>query len=346
MTTHTAIVTSAKGKLEAIQLETPIHTWRRPGPHQGYGVEYPMVLGFNAAGTVAKIGSGVNHLVVGDRVTSFTYQSSLLKGMQEYTCQPATTCAKVPASVSLDGAATIPDNFITAFGTLFNPTYLALPRPSTFPATEVPSKADEPIVIYGAGSTAGQYAIQLLHSAGYKNVIATASKRHHAYLHELGATHTFDYNSSSLTEDITKAVNGKVELVMDCISTESTLKALAPIVSSTAKVAVLLPVKEGDSISTEASQMYIVDIPARLIPFPETVQFLGVRTFLYQTHEWQKENLMPKLLPQLLESGIIKPNRVRLLAEGSFKERVEKGLNLFRNHEVSGEKVVVKVPST
>lgn len=56
-----------------------------------------------------------------------------------------------------------------------------------------------------------------------------------------------------------------------------------------------------------------------------------------------KTNLMPKILPSLLASGIIKPNRVRLLDQGTFKERVAVGLDLLRNNKVSGEKVVVKV---
>jgi hypothetical protein len=52
---------------------------------------------------------------------------------------------------------------------------------------------------------------------------------------------------------------------------------------------------------------------------------------------------MPKILPQLLASGIIQPNRVRLLEQGTFKERVATGLDLLRNNKVSGEKIIVKV---
>lgn len=58
---------------------------------------------------------------------------------------------------------------------------------------------------------------------------------------------------------------------------------------------------------------------------------------------YEKENLMPKILPALLEAGIIKSNRVRLLDQGTFKERVAVGLDLLRNNKVSGEKVVVRV---
>lgn len=55
---------------------------------------------------------------------------------------------------------------------------------------------------------------------------------------------------------------------------------------------------------------------------------------------------MPKVLPALLESGYIKPSRVRLINTGTFKERVSFGLDLIRNNKVSGEKVVVEIPQS
>jgi hypothetical protein len=55
---------------------------------------------------------------------------------------------------------------------------------------------------------------------------------------------------------------------------------------------------------------------------------------------------MSKILPQLLANGIIKPNKVRLLDQGTFKERVAVGLDLLRNNTISGEKIIVKVSDT
>lgn len=52
---------------------------------------------------------------------------------------------------------------------------------------------------------------------------------------------------------------------------------------------------------------------------------------------------MPIALPKLLEGGQLKANRIKLLDQGFFKERVETGLDLLRNNKISGEKVVVKV---
>lgn len=53
---------------------------------------------------------------------------------------------------------------------------------------------------------------------------------------------------------------------------------------------------------------------------------------------------MPTLLPQLLESKVLQPNRIQLLDKGTFLERVQEGLELLRHNRVSGVKLVVKVP--
>lgn len=143
-----------------------------------------------------------------------------------------------------------------------------------------------PILIYGAGSTTGQYAIQLLHSAGYKNVLATASPRHHEYLGSLGATSTFDYNSPTLIEDIQSVVaaseGGKLKLVLDCITAQSTMATISKMVSAEATVAVLLPLKIGSKVrSDESDTMYLV-IPDELNPLPKGTKLAGVRTFLFE----------------------------------------------------------------
>ncbi|KAK0217653.1 hypothetical protein EDD85DRAFT_797883 [Armillaria nabsnona] len=178
-----------------------------------------MVLESNAAGTVVEVGPGVDDLKIGDRVQSLA--------MQEYSVQSRT----VPDSMPLTAAATIPDDFVPAFHTLFNE--LSLPVPKTFPSLEPPLLSSAPILIYGAGSATGQHAIQLLHAAEYKNIIVTASPKHHEYLAPLGATATIDYRSPSLAEDVAKAAggDGKVALAINCITTEGTIAEVAKVIS-------------------------------------------------------------------------------------------------------------------
>ncbi|KZP15654.1 GroES-like protein [Athelia psychrophila] len=357
MSTHTAIATTSLGVLGAIQVTT-----EKPGPGEillktshssmiafdtydtdhGFRVqEYPMTLGFNAAGIVAAVGDGVTDLAVGDRITAFAYQGSRSKAMQEYTILSRTVCAKIPDNLPLDAAATIPDNFVTAFWALFDNFNLTFP--SDLSQKSAPPSADTPILIYGAGATSGQYAIQLLKIAGYTNISATASAKHHTYLRALGAHHVFDYNSATLSSDIESAAGGKVAIALDCITAEDTLAVISKLVSPEGTVGLLLPIKEGNTLTTSAEGKMGMELTDETNPFPKTVKVIGVKTFTYQTNEYLKENLMPKILPALLAEGLIQPNRVRLLKEGSFKARVETGLDLLRRNAVSGEKIVVQI---
>ncbi|KAJ7625759.1 chaperonin 10-like protein [Roridomyces roridus] len=360
MATHTAIAALSKGHLDAIQVET-----EHPGVGQvlieveyasmiafdtyitdlGYAVaEYPAILGFNAAGTVAEAGKGVSTLGVGDRVMGFSvfnFQGKNKGTLQEFILLPEELCAKVPDNLSLDSAATIPDNFVTAFYTLFD--HLSLPIPNAFPAPSRPADHATPILIYGAGSTASQYALQLLQAAGYTNVVAAASPRHNDFLKSIGAS-AVDYASPTFAADVARAVggDGKVALALDGITADGTMARIAEVLKPTGTVALLLPIKTGDTVAVgEAGMRSEVD-PARN-PFAEETQIKYVRTFIYRSNEFLRANLMPKILPELLAAGVIQPNRVRLLDQGTLKERVEAGLDLLRNNKVSGEKVIVKV---
>ncbi|KJA26772.1 hypothetical protein HYPSUDRAFT_35919 [Hypholoma sublateritium FD-334 SS-4] len=360
MSVHTAIAATAKGQIDVIQVPT-----RAPDAGEvllrveyaamiafdtyvtdlGFFVEeYPMILGFSASGTVSNLGSGVEGLKVGDRVTAFTFGESQNKGLQEYITLSKNVVAKIPDSLPLAAAATLPDNFVTSFYTLFN--QLGLPIPASFPATIPPPLASVPVVIYGAGSVSGIYAVQLLHTAGYKKIVAIASERNHKYLHSIGATDTIDYRSPSFVEDISAAVggDGKVLLAVDCIAAETTsLKTLGSVMSPLGKLAVLLPLKEGSTVTNAPDQELYGEVRPEKTPFPEGTELVYVRTFLYQQDETLREKLMPNILPALLESGGISPTRVRLLDLGSLLDRVSTGLQLLRENKISSEKVIVKV---
>lgn len=171
---------------------------------------------------------------------------------------------------------------MTSYYTLFN--QLALPVPASFPASSPPADASEPILIYGAGATAGQYAIQLLHAAGYKNIIATASPRHHEYLRSLGAASVFDYNSPTLTADIAKAVggDGKVSLALDAVTAEGTVTAIGKLISPQGKVALLLPIKQGNTVTVGLEAEMYMDIPEDKNYLPAGAKAIGVKTFNYQ----------------------------------------------------------------
>ncbi|KAJ8457022.1 hypothetical protein ONZ45_g18483 [Pleurotus djamor] len=339
MSTHSAVATTSVGVFEEIQVET-----EKPGPGElliqhsygamiafdtyqvdlGYFVEtYPHILGFSASGVVADIGSGITDLKVGDRVTAFTFHGSRSKALQEYSIQPRSAVAKIPQALELAEAATIPDNFVTAFYTVFN--QLGFPIPTKFPVLEPPPLASAPILVYGGGAISGQYAIQVLHAAGYKNIITTASPKHHRYLRSLD--------------------DGKVQYAIDSITSQGTIEIISKTINPSGTLALLLPIKEGSAVRGAPNSRMVFDLPEEWNVIPKGVKIVYVRTFLYDQDEFLRDNLMPKILPELLDLGLVKASKVKLMDQNTFKDRVGDGLELLRNNKVSGEKVVVKIYS-
>jgi NADPH:quinone reductase-like Zn-dependent oxidoreductase len=185
--------------------------------------------------------------------------------------------SQVPSALPLANAATIPDNFVTAFFVLFD--QLKLPIPTQLPAATAPPNADVPILIYGSGTSVGQYSIQLLKLAGYTRVITTASPKHHASLRSFGAAHVFDYNSPTLVDEIQKAAGGKVQLALDCVSAESTLSIVSRVISPQGTLALLLPIKEGSSVA--GTKLY-TQLPEATNPFEKSVNIIYVTSLTYQ----------------------------------------------------------------
>ncbi len=163
----------------------------------------------------------------------------------------------------------------TVFNTLF--IELGLPVPTEFPSATSPPEASTPILLWGAAGSVGQYALQILKLAGYKNIFAVASTRQHDYLRTLGATSTFDYTKPDVSEQIKKAGGGKLKYVFDAIGDEEhSLKPITKVVGEGSKVAYLLPVRTGGhgSVSGVSNKLTLT--------FPDGVEKIAVGTFYYQ----------------------------------------------------------------
>lgn len=184
--------------------------------------------------------------------------------------------------MNLAEAATIPDNFVTAYFTLFD--NLRLPVPTSLPAVQPPAEKDTPILIYGSGTTAGQYLIQLLRLAGYRRILTTASPKHREHLLSLGATDVFDYSQSNLSDQILASTHGQpVKYVVDCVAAESTLQQVAKVVGKGSIVSILLPIKEGATVTGTPGGAMWMELPKDRNPFPEGVELVGTKTFTYQS---------------------------------------------------------------
>jgi NADPH:quinone reductase-like Zn-dependent oxidoreductase len=118
----------------------------------------PRVLGSDGAGTVVRIGSGVRDFEVGDRVYSFGLMNPKGGFYAEYAAVSANEAAKVPPMLSLEQAAVLAADGLTALAGLDT---LEIAR-------------DQKLMIIGASGGVGHLALQLAKRIGAR-VLAVAS---------------------------------------------------------------------------------------------------------------------------------------------------------------------------
>lgn len=160
---------------------------------------YPSIVGEDVAGDVVALGSSVTRFKVGDRVTGMAKAA-----FQKYPAVCEHMACPIPASMSYEDASVVPLGLTTALIGLFHKDYLALDLP-TSPSRKSNGKL---LLITGGSTSVGSNAVQMGVAAGYQ-VYTTSSPKNFDYVKKLGATHVFDYNSTSLNSDVAAAFKGK-----------------------------------------------------------------------------------------------------------------------------------------
>ncbi len=123
--------------------------------------------------------------------------------MEQYTVVLAHMAAPIPGTMPYENAAVLPLALSTAACGLFQKDQLALQHPSA-----TPKPTGKTLLIWGGSTSVGGNAIQLAVAAGYE-VITTTSPRNFDYVKKLGASQVFDYNSTTVVEDVVEAFKGK-----------------------------------------------------------------------------------------------------------------------------------------
>jgi len=157
----------------------------------------PDVLGLEAAGTVVAVGDGINDFKPGDRVMALLSGG----GYAQYCVAPAAHCLAVPAELPLEDAAGVPEAAFTVWHNLFELGRLA---------------AGDTVLIHGAASGVGSFAVQCAHAAGAR-VIATAGGAEKVRMLEaLGVWRAVDRYSEDFVEVIAECTEGRgVDVVLD-----------------------------------------------------------------------------------------------------------------------------------
>lgn len=178
-----------------------------------YKATLPFTPGTEAAGTVEELGPGVTGFAAGDPVASV----SILGSYAEYALVSAAQLVKVPAGVSLEQAAAVMLQGMTAH-------YLAY---STFPL-----KAGDTALVHAGAGGVGLLLTQMAARIGAR-VIATVSTPEKAELsRDAGASDVVLYSVQDFAEEVKRLTHGKgVDVVYDSVGKttfEGSLNCLRP----------------------------------------------------------------------------------------------------------------------
>jgi NADPH:quinone reductase-like Zn-dependent oxidoreductase len=196
---------------------------------------HSFIAGYEWIGTVKAIGPDSPYKV-GEALfglAMFGHKRPLSRGAhQDYLLAETWGTARVPKSMLGEGlgeeerdalwrqAVAWPVGARTAIDMLFNELDFAFPGvPGLEQGADPRGRA---ILIWGGASVVGLSAIQLAKAAGFSPIYATASAKNHKAVLDVGATHVFDYTSSTVVEEIRAAVkaSGKeLSVVADAVAT-------------------------------------------------------------------------------------------------------------------------------
>ncbi|MBI5629363.1 MAG: NADP-dependent oxidoreductase [Elusimicrobia bacterium] len=176
-------------------------------PHQ-----FPLIPGWDAAGTVESVGPAAKGFKAGDRVFAYCRKPVVRWGTYaQYVAVEASAAAAMPKNLDFAQAAAIPLVGLTAWQALFDFAEL---------------RAGESVLILAGAGGVGSLAIQFARAAGAE-VLATASRTKHGYLRELGAQEAIDYALEDPAEAARRVHPQGVDVVLDCVGGDSLVKIFA-----------------------------------------------------------------------------------------------------------------------
>ena len=194
---------------------------------------FPLILGFDAAGVVERVGADVTELAEGDEVYGYLFKLPIGGGaFAEYVSVPAAIVAKKPESVRFTEAAALPIPGLTAMDLV----------------DAVDAKEGETVLIVGATGGVGSYAVQLATRRGAR-VIATARRANEVFARELGATETVDHTRKDVVDAVRMTHPGGIEAIIDVASERNVLGRIAGLLKEGGRLASSVYAAEVESLA-------------------------------------------------------------------------------------------------
>ena len=178
----------------------PVDAYVRQGRLSERGFDKrPMIIGYDIAGVVEKIGARITKFKAGDAVYAYL---PIVRGggYAEFAIAKEDEMALKPKNIDSEKAAAVPLAATTAWQALID---------------EAKIDKGQTVLIHGGSGGVGHFAIQIAKTRGAK-VIATASTANQDALKQLGVDQPIDYTTTKF-EDVVK----DVDVVLNCVRADT-----------------------------------------------------------------------------------------------------------------------------
>ncbi|GAA4328364.1 NAD(P)H-quinone oxidoreductase [Mucilaginibacter gynuensis] len=167
------------------------------------------ILGLEVAGIIEALGDGVTRWQVGDRVCALLGGG----GYAEYAAVAEGNCLPIPANLTFEEAASLPETYFTVWSNVFD---------------RCGFKAGESVLVHGGSSGIGVATIQMVTAMGGEVYVTAGDDAKCAFCEKLGASRAINYKTESFKEVIHIATNGRgVDIILDSIGDDYTANNIA-----------------------------------------------------------------------------------------------------------------------
>ena len=168
--------------------------------------------GLEVAGTIVALGEGVDVWRIGDPVCALLTGG----GYAEYCLAPAPHCLPIPAGLSVQQAAALPETFFTVWSNVFDRARL---------------QPGEILLVHGGASGIGTTAIQLAKALGSRVFTTVGGGEKVQPCLDLGAERVIDYREEDFVQVVKDATRNRgVDVILDMVGgdyVQRNLSALA-----------------------------------------------------------------------------------------------------------------------
>jgi NADPH:quinone reductase-like Zn-dependent oxidoreductase len=178
----------------------PVDAYVRQGRLSERGLDKrPMIIGYDIAGVVEKIGARITKFKSGDAIYAYL---PIVRGggYAEFAIAKEGEMELKPKNIDFEKAAAVPLAATTAWQALID---------------EAKIDKGQTVLIHGASCGVGSFAVQIAKARGAK-VIATASTANQDLLKQLGVDQPIDYTTTKF-QDVVK----DVDVVLNCVRADT-----------------------------------------------------------------------------------------------------------------------------